>query len=100
MSKLDINEHSKLNTIKKSQLNIGQKVFLNYKGSIRRYVYDGYKTSGFHILHAYSRTLVISDDILKLFIIPEYIPNKYEKIYNDMLDLITFDSERRLLSVI
>ena len=75
----------------------GEHIFINYKGKICRFIYGEYKQeSGFHLLHAYQRSILLTDALLSVIIVNDYQQTATEKFIDDMLDRISFNVKKRL----
>ena len=83
----------------KTLFQTGQKIYINYKGTILRYIYGGYKnTSGFHRLDSFRQTLFITDETLSKLLIDNYNPSSLQEKFNDLLDFLSFDIKKGVAS--
>lgn len=75
----------------------GEHIFINYKGKVCRFIYGEYKQeSGFHLLHAYQRSILLTDSVLSVILVNGYQQTATEKFIDDMLDKISFNVKKRL----
>ena len=77
----------------------GQKIYIEYKGTISRYIYGGYKqSSGFHRLDCFKQTLFLTDENLAKFIVDRIHPSSLKEKIDNVLDFLSFDINKRVAS--